>query len=242
MVRPKLQVAKRASNAPRAPKSAIKSKKVKKVKKRKQRPPKPLPPWAVDISVLHTVDVRVKYYFELVKHHLVVGELASKITEAQKMLAQRCKWSIDSAKTRLGATHYPNPTKGETDTTITFSRPMIEAGISNESIFNCVLHEFAHALTPRPTDWPRGKRWPAHGPAWTRLHKRIGGSGERCVVDVELAESKTVAHKLRIACASTPKKCASWARHKRPTTAWLKARRCRCGAHLAIFNNWQFGS
>jgi predicted SprT family Zn-dependent metalloprotease len=213
-----------------------------KAKNPKQRMSQSLPAWAGNVNPLLGVEKRVQHYFESVKHNIVMGELSSRLTETQKMLAQRCTWSIDNAKTRLGATRFPNRAKGRTHTEITFSRPLIRAGISNESLFNCVLHEFAHAMTPRPEDWPRTKRWPVHGPAWTKLHKRIGGNGKRCVAKAELADSKTVAHKLRIGCAEKPEECASWARHKRPTAMWMKSRRCKCGAHLAVFNNWQCGS
>ena len=44
---------------------------------------------------------------------------------------------------------------------------------------NTVTHEIAHILSP-PIRTPGSRRRSSHGPAWRAMHRRLGGTGDRC--------------------------------------------------------------
>lgn len=48
-----------------------------------------------------------------------------------------------------------------------------------EHFFNTVTHEIAHILAP-PTRELGRRKWDLHGLAWKRMHRSLGGNGERC--------------------------------------------------------------
>lgn len=63
---------------------------------------------------------------------------------------------------------------------------------------NTVTHEIAHVLSPPVRV---GRKRSSHGPAWKAMHRRLGGTGERCH-ELDLAEGYT-----RRVSPRTPAKC-----------------------------------
>jgi len=106
---------------------------------------------------------------------------------------------LDNAKKRLGYSHAAKKL-------ISFSRPYIRLnGLAGMA--DTVLHEVAHALTPKD----RG-----HGPAWRATARKIGAKPERCNGDAVSPAGKYVAD---CSCGN------EHARFKRPPAPGT--RRCR---------------
>lgn len=63
---------------------------------------------------------------------------------------------------------------------VTLSLPFFEDRTNFDAEFrNTVTHEIAHVLSP-PTRDPYTGRKSSHGPAWKAMHRRLGGTGDRC--------------------------------------------------------------
>lgn len=63
---------------------------------------------------------------------------------------------------------------------ITLSLPFFEDDGNFEKEFrNTVTHEIAHVLSP-PTRNPGSRKRSSHGFAWKAMHRRLGGTGDRC--------------------------------------------------------------
>lgn len=76
------------------------------------------------------------------------------------------------------------PSTGE----VTLSLAFYEDRSNFEKDFrNTVTHEIAHVLSPPVRI---GRKRSSHGPAWQAMHRRLGGTGERCH-ELELAEGYT---------------------------------------------------
>lgn len=61
---------------------------------------------------------------------------------------------------------------------------------------NTVTHEIAHVLAPSFREYPGQRRNP-HGPAWRAMHRRLGGTGDRCHT-LELADGYTARRSRRV--------------------------------------------
>lgn len=114
------------------------------------------------------------------------------------------KIEIDRAKKRLGCCHTAQKV-------ISFSRHFIRLN-GVEAMRDTILHEVAHALTPKD----RG-----HGRAWRIMAAKIGAEPRRCNVDAVEPEGRYV---VDCPCGSTHD------RHKRPPAPGT--RRCKRSGKL----------
>lgn len=101
------------------------------------------------------------------------------------------RFEFDNAKRRFGACRYRTRT-------ISLSKPLTEANDYVE-VVDTILHEIAHALTPRA----------GHGAEWKKMCIKIGAKPERCYSSEEVV---SVAGKYRAVCGGCGK---VYHRHKR---------------------------
>ena len=74
---------------------------------------------------------------------------------------------------------------------------------NDSQLENTVTHEIAHILAP-PTRSPYARKRDVHGHEWQRMHRRLGGTAERCH-DMALAEgfqrrTRTRAQRVDVPC------------------------------------------
>ncbi len=119
------------------------------------------------------------------------------------------KIEIDRAKKRLGCCH-------ASQKMISFSRHFIRLN-GVEEMRDTILHEVAHALTPKD----RG-----HGRAWRIMAAKIGAVPRRCSVDAVAPDGKYVAD---CSCGSTHP------RFKRPPAPGT--RRCKRSGELLMWRH-----
>lgn len=115
------------------------------------------------------------------------------------------RFAFDHARRRFGCCNF-------TRRTISLSRPLVLLNGEVE-VRDTILHEIAHALTPRA----------GHGPAWKAMCVRVGAKPERCFKPHQVVTPPRRAAPMLIGCVA----CGWWSpRHKR-TTRELVCKRCR---------------
>lgn len=100
------------------------------------------------------------------------------------LLEKGWKFEFDSAKKRFGLCSYRKKI-------ISLSASLTELNEFSR-VKNTILHEIAHALTPKAK----------HGPVWVAMAKKIGCDGKRCY---NSAEVKAVVGKFVAICAKCHK-------------------------------------
>lgn len=112
-------------------------------------------------------------------------------------------WSFrwDNAAKRLGACKYGPKV-------LSFSRPLT-ARISRRQAVDTITHEIAHALAGHQA---------GHGPEWARVHRDLGGSGDR-TYSTQTGEVVAVEPPFQGTCPGCGR---SWRRHKRIQAACPK--------------------
>lgn len=80
-------------------------------------------------------------------------------------------FEFDRGKKRLGATRFVKIGNTHLPKRITLSRHFIEAGLTEDEIYNVVLHEIAHAKAGFSA---------GHGPVWQKHARALGIKPERC--------------------------------------------------------------
>jgi len=109
----------------------------------------------------------------------IVGECYELVSGFDSQLSA-IRIVISSRMTR--AAGKARPGTGE----ITLALPYFEDPKNFEQHFrNTVTHEIAHILSP-PFRRAGSRKTSQHGPAWKSMHRRLGGTGERCH-DLDLA-------------------------------------------------------
>ncbi len=116
-------------------------------------------------------------------------------------------WSFkfDHARRRFGCCNF-------TRRVISLSKPLTFLNEEGE-VRDTILHEIAHALTPKT----------GHGPAWKAMCVRLGAKPVRCFKSEEVVTPPKRPAPMQIGCPT----CGWWAdRHKR-TNRKLICRKCR---------------
>jgi predicted SprT family Zn-dependent metalloprotease len=87
---------------------------------------------------------------------------------------ERVHFAVSARMTRAAGN--ARPRTGE----IRISLPYFEDPENFDSALdNVITHEIAHILSP-PTRSPGSRKFVSHGAAWKAMHRRLGGSGDRC--------------------------------------------------------------
>lgn len=103
----------------------------------------------------------------------ILGECYELVTGFDNVL-DLIRFRVSARMTRAAGT--ARPSTGE----ITLSLAYFEDQSNFEKEFrNVVTHEIAHVLSPPTRDSWTGRR-SSHGPAWKAMHRRLGGTGDRC--------------------------------------------------------------
>lgn len=103
----------------------------------------------------------------------ILRECFSLVPE-QAGFMQRIRFRVSARMTR--AAGKARPSTGE----ITLSLPYFEdVGNFEKEFRNTVTHEIAHVLSP-PYRNPGSRKSVQHGHRWQAMHRRLGGTGERC--------------------------------------------------------------
>lgn len=113
-----------------------------------------------------------------VTQHEMTREAYRILAECQEMAPDafegrpRVTFKISARMTRAAGKAWPH--SGE----IKLSLAFFEDRNNFEKEFrNTVTHEVAHILSPPIRT---GRKKSSHGPAWKAMHRRLGGTGERC--------------------------------------------------------------
>jgi predicted SprT family Zn-dependent metalloprotease len=114
-------------------------------------------------------------------------------------------FSFDHARRRFGCCR---PGKKQ----ISLSRPLVLLN-SEEEVRDTILHEIAHALTPRD----------GHGAKWKAVCRQIGARPVRCFQADEVITPARRPARWRIGCPS----CGWWADRHRPVQRKLICKTCR---------------
>lgn len=115
------------------------------------------------------------------------------------------RFQFDRARRRFGSCQ---PTRRR----ITLS--IVLTHLNDESqVRDTILHEIAHALTPKA----------GHGPAWKQKCLEIGANPQRCYTDEEVASPPKRSAWFQIGCA----RCDWWVDRHRRTRRKLVCRKCR---------------
>jgi len=115
------------------------------------------------------------------------------------------RFAFDHARRRFGCCNF-------TRKTISLSRPLTLLNTEDE-VRDTILHEIAHALTPRA----------GHGPAWRAMCVRIGAKPQRCYTEQQVIAPPRRPAPLRIGCPQ----CDWWVDRHRRVTRKLVCRKCR---------------
>lgn len=126
---------------------------------------------------------------ELMKQHGLVG----------------WRFTFDHAKRRFGCCNY-------TRQTISLSRTLTLLNPEPE-VRDTILHEIAHALTPRA----------GHGAAWRAMCVRVGARPTRCFTTNQVVTPPRRPAALQIGCPA----CGWWHDRHRRSTRKLVCRKCR---------------
>ena len=115
------------------------------------------------------------------------------------------QFKFDHARRRFGCCNF-------TRRTISLSRPLTLLNHEPE-VRDTILHEIAHALTPRD----------GHGAAWKAMCVRLGARPQRCFHSHEVVTPPRRPASLQIGCPS----CGWWHDRHRRSTRRLVCRKCR---------------
>jgi len=115
------------------------------------------------------------------------------------------RFAFDHARRRFGCCNF-------TRKTISLSRPLTLLNTEDE-VRDTILHEIAHALTPRA----------GHGPAWRAMCVRIGAKPQRCYTEQQVVAPPRRPAPLQIGCP----RCDWWVDRHRRVTRKLVCRKCR---------------
>lgn len=103
-------------------------------------------------------------------------------------------FKISSRMTR--AAGKARPSTGEITLSLAF---FADPNNFEKDYFNTVTHEIAHILSPPTRSYGSSKR-SSHGPEWQAMHRRLGGTGERCH-DLDLAVGFEKSNKQLVPCS-----------------------------------------
>ena len=130
-----------------------------------------------------------------VTQHEMTREAYRILAECQEMAPDafeerpRVTFKVSARMTRAAGN--ARPATGE----IKLSLAFFEDRSNFEKDFrNTVTHEIAHILAPSFRE--PGRRRDPHGPRWRAMHRRLGGTGERCH-ELELADGYTARRSAR---------------------------------------------